>query len=77
MIVSESLCIESSSGPSPEADKIQKILELAAVALVEWHWPRIEAVANSLLDRGELTEQEVASLCAEEQAKRAAKEQPC
>jgi hypothetical protein len=56
--------VSSQGGPSPEAKSIEDILYLAAVALVESRWPEIEGVANGLLEYRELTESQVADLCA-------------
>jgi hypothetical protein len=52
------------SGPSLEAKEVECVLHLAAIGLVEWHWAEIDAVANGLLEHGELKEAEVADLCA-------------
>jgi hypothetical protein len=65
----------SSSGTSPEAKQIECVLHLAAVALVERRWPEIQAIANELLECGELTESQVADLCASSKSKQKGKEQ--
>ena len=70
MIVNDFLLAQSSggavnsSGLSPEAKNIEYVLYLATVALIENRWPEIEAVANGLLQYGEVAESQVKDLCA-------------
>jgi hypothetical protein len=49
-------------GSGEIASAFLKWLDLRANALVEEHWPAVERLANELLKRGEVTQDEIAAL---------------
>jgi hypothetical protein len=49
-------------GSGEIASAFLKWLDLRAKALVEEHWPAVERLANELLKRGEVTQDEIAAL---------------
>jgi ATP-dependent Zn protease len=63
-----------SCGDSEEVRRTEEVLQWAAMALVEKHWPEIEAVANALLEREELNGSQVAFLCETEKVRCAEKQ---